>query len=330
LFDGNAGKLEIAGSPGQGLVEKTRNAYELGRDSKDQPSPIWIQCLQVAGRRVGAIGFQGLSDSASIAAPLAMLAGAALERAESFQAASAAAAASRVESLRSAILDAFAHQFKTPLAAILTVAGGIRETHGLTPQQLEMIEMIEGETVRLGKLASRLLVTARLDRDEVQPRLEPTNLTDLITRLVDQCDTNAHQVSLDLGPAPIEVASDQELLILALAQLLDNAFKYSLPKSAVQIRLESQDGVASVRVSNQGSPVAPAERERIFERFYRGAAASRLAPGAGLGLYVGRKIAHAHAGCLELEEYEPDTLETTFSLKLPIWKAGSRHARKAS
>jgi two-component system sensor histidine kinase KdpD len=330
LFDANVGKLEIAGNASQSLAEKTRNAYELGRDYKDQPSRTWVQRLQVAGRYIGAIGFEGLADAESMAAPLSMLAGASLERAESFRAASEAAATSQLETLRTAIVDAFAHQFKTPLAAILTAAGGIRETRELTAQQLEMVEMIEVETVRLSRLATRLLVTARLDRDEVQPRLEPTNLTDLITRIVEQFPTEGQEVSMDLGTERIEVASDQEILALALAQLLDNATKYSPSHNSVRIGLASKDGMAYVRVSNRGSSVPPVERGRIFERFYRGVAASKLAPGTGLGLYVARKIALAHGGSLDLEDYGPDGLETTFCLKLPIFKTEPEHVCKAT
>lgn len=329
LFDANAGKLEIAGSAGPRLADETRKAYETGREYKDEPSGTWIQCLKVAGRRIGAIGFQGLSDGESMAGPLSMLAGATLERAESFQTASAAAATSQVETLRSAILDAFAHQFKTPLAAILTAAGGIREAEELTAQQLDMVEMIEVEALRLSRLATRLLVTARLDRDEVQPKLEPTNLTDLITRTVDQCSAEAHQVSMDLGFSRIIVASDRELLTLVLSQLLDNAFKYSFAHHSVRISLGSKDDMAFVRVSNQGSFVPSDERGRIFERFYRGAAASKLVPGTGLGLYVARKIALAHGGSLDLDQYT-DGQETAFCLKLPILKAGSRHVGKVS
>ena len=147
--------------------------------------------------------------------------------------------------------------------------------------------------------------------------------------IADQCPSETHSVSLDLDEAPVEVASDEELLTLALTQLLDNAFKYSAHRSVVAIKLESKDGVACLRVKNQGSFIAHSERERIFERFFRGAA-SHATAGAGLGLYVARKIAHAHMGTLELEEYGQDGGETTFCLKLPIIEAESQHARKAS
>jgi two-component system sensor histidine kinase SenX3 len=169
-----------------------------------------------------------------------------------------------------------------------------------------------------------------LDRDEVQPRLQPTNLADLIAHIVEQCPAETRGISVALDDPRVEVASDQELLILAVGQLLDNALKYSPPYSAVEIELESKAGVAHVRVKNQGSFIVPADREQIFERFYRGASAKRVASGAGLGLYVARKIAHAHLGSLELEEQGVDSQGTTFCLRLPILEAEAQHASKAS
>jgi len=101
-FDVNTGELEIAGDPSRGLAERTRNAYDTGSEYEDRPSRTSIRCLHVGGRRIGAIGFQGLADAESMAAPLSMLAGATLERALQFQAASAAAATSQAEILRTA------------------------------------------------------------------------------------------------------------------------------------------------------------------------------------------------------------------------------------
>jgi two-component system sensor histidine kinase KdpD len=306
----------------ESLEDQTRQAYDFGR-GREEPSGTWIRELQVGGHCTGALGFQGLSDAETLAAPLSLLAGAMLERAQSFQAASTAAAASQAETLRSAIVDAFAHQFKTPLAAILAAAGGIRETRRLTRPQFEMVDMIEVEALRLSRLATRLLVTARLDRDEVQPRLAPTNLNDLIARIVEECTAEARRVSVVLSSSPIEVASDRELLTLAVAQLLDNALKYS-PSRNVRISVASKDSMACVRVKNQGSFIPPGERERIFERFYRGAATMGVTSGNGLGLYVARKIVHAHSGTLELERYTEPDAETIFCLTLPVLSTESQ------
>jgi len=328
LFDASTGRLEIAGESAHGLADSTRKASLSIRDHEDRPSAISIRCLNVAGKQMGAVGFEGLHDADSVAGPLSILAAGTLERARSFAAASTAAATVSAEVLRTAIVDAFAHQFNTPLAAILTAAGGMREAGPLEPQQLEMAEMIETETVRLGRLTTRLLRTARLDKDEVQPRLEPTNLPALVARTVEQCRAEAHMISLELPPAPVEVESDRELLSLALTQLVDNAFKYSPPGSTVEVRLKSESEYATVRVTNSGSSIALEDRERIFERFYRSASAS-LIPGTGLGLYVARKIVLAHGGSLYLEKPGPDSRLITFCLSLPLLNETS-HVLKAS
>ena len=86
-----------------------------------------------------------------------------------------------------------------------------------------------------------------------------------------------------------------------MLQLLDNACKYSHSGSAIKIGIELQDESVAVRVWNSGSSIAPSERTRIFERFYRGTEARQVAPGSGLGLYVARKIVQAHGGNLDLE-----------------------------
>src|SRR5271170_1162961 len=88
------------------------------------------------------------------------------------------------EVFRTAILDALSHEFKTPLATILAVIGGIRASGGLEPEQEEMADMIESEVSRLDGLSTRLLRTARLDREEMKPRLEPIDIVPLVERVV--------------------------------------------------------------------------------------------------------------------------------------------------
>jgi len=318
LLDGKDGGPLIAGNAAALLARATADAYASGTDRQDVSLDVSVHCLKVAGKRVGAIGFQGLPDMEFLAGPLSALAAASLERGHALQAASAASAISQAEILRTAIVDAFAHQFKTPLAAILAAAGGIRETGPLDPRQLEMAGMIEEQALRLDRMTTRLLCTARLDQAAVQPRLEPTELGALIACVVAQCHAGEGAIFHHVNPSPIHVASDRELLGLAVAQLLDNALKYGQPDRAVEVRVEPDADAASVRVTNHGSGVSPGESERIFERFYRGATERRRAPGSGLGLYVARKIVHAHSGSLQLEQSGVNGEGTTFCLRLPL------------
>jgi two-component system sensor histidine kinase KdpD len=124
-----------------------------------------LGCIRVSGRTIGAIGFEGLENADLTAGPLTALAAAHLERTHSFVHASRAAAAAQTESDRSAVLDALAHEFKTPLSTILTAAGALREVECLGLQHRELAETVEPEAARLGRLTSRLIRTARLERE---------------------------------------------------------------------------------------------------------------------------------------------------------------------
>jgi two-component system sensor histidine kinase KdpD len=329
LFDGDTAAISCDGRPAEELGELARQAYVSGRDMDDQKAQIAVRCLRAAGKPIGAAGFQGLRDPESLAGPLAVLAAAMVQRAHFFETASRAAAATQIEVLRTAILDAFAHQFKTPLAAILTAAGSLRETGPLVWAQEEMVETIESQAAGLGRLTTRLLRMARLDRDEITPTMELTDLGKVVSRIAGQYRNSAGEqvLVLRMPDEPVHVPSDPEMLSLAIAQLLDNAFRYSPPASTITVTASSEGSVALIQVTNQGAPIPPEEQSRIFDRFYRGSAGNQRS-GTGLGLYVARKIVLAHGGTLELDQdhiYSPDT---TFCLRLPISKDESEHELK--
>ena len=321
LFDAAKAEIHCAGNPGNGLAERTRAAHSSGRDTDDPGSGVLIRCLVAGGHRIGAIGFEGLRDPELTAGPLSALAAAMLERTHTFHSASHAAATAQAELFRGAVLDALAHEFKTPLATILAAAGGLREVGPLSADQSELTEIIETESARLGGLTSRVLGTSRLDREDVKPRLDRTDITELVVNLVEQYSRQCadRRFFVTKGASATEVLADSDLLQLALRQLLDNACKYSPPGSAVKVCLELQNEEAAVRVLNSGTAIGAHERTRIFERFYRGVEARRLAPGSGLGLYFAHKIVQAHGGSMELEDQNVATGEgTAFRLTLPL------------
>jgi len=319
LYDAAKAEIHCTANAPSGIVEQTRAAYSCGRDGDEAASGLLIRCLRAGGNTIGAISFQGLGDPELTAGPLSALAAAMLERAHTFRNASHAAAAAQAELFRGAVLDALAHEFKTPLATIVTAAGGLRELGPLGSEQLELTEIVETEASRLGLLTSRLLRTAQVDREEVKPQLEFTDMADLVTVVADQYSRQwtDRKLSIRKDTAATGVMADPELLQLALRQLLDNACKYSFPGSAVTISIDSQDEWVAIRTSNSGSRIGPSERSRIFERFYRGTEARHKAPGSGLGLYVARKIVHAHGGSLDLEMATTTHQDTAFRLALP-------------
>jgi two-component system sensor histidine kinase KdpD len=320
LFDATVATLQLDGPPRHGLVEETRNTYLRARDYRDPDGWVRVHCLYKEGKPVGAVGFEGRFDDEATVMPLFALAAIAFERDLSFRAASKAAADAQAEMLRSAILDAFAHEFKTSQAVIMAAAGSLRETGGLRPEQMEMADVIESEVGRLNRLTTRLLRMARLDRDDVQPTMELISLGTLVAHLIGQYRGQSadHPVSIRIRQDLPDVKADPELMNLALLQLLDNACKYSRPGSEVSVDLNRHGEFAEVLVTNDGCPIREEESERIFDRLYRGAATEKESSGAGLGLYVARKIVRAHAGYLDLCRNHNAPGTTTFRLRLPI------------
>ena len=331
LYDAGTGELHQVGDSLKDLEGHTREAYIAGHDADDVASGISVRCLRAAGRTTGAIGFEGLANPEPEAGALTALAATLLERTRAFRRASYAAATAQTESYRSAILDALAHEFKNPLATILAAAGGLREAGPLRPEQEEMAEMVETEAAQLGYLTSRLLRVARLDREEVKPRLELIDMMSVVSRTIQAYSRQSsdRQVSLVQGCESAEVVADPELLRLAVSQLVDNACKYSHPDSPVVLSIERQPHSIAVRVSNRGRSIPPHEKDQIFERFQRGDEARQLVPGSGLGLYVARKIAIAHGGSLDLETDKAPEEGATFRLTIPTPEGEFEHVAAA-
>jgi two-component system sensor histidine kinase KdpD len=328
IFDPVTAEAHTVGQARRSLIDRTRDAYIFEQDFDDHEQGIAARRLQVRGRITGAIGFEGLEDPELTAGPLVALAATLQERTRAFRDASDSAAAAQVEIYRTAILDALAHEFKTPLATILAAAGGLGEAGPLGPGQQEMAETIESEAARLGNLTSRLLHIARLDREDVHPQMETMSLTPLIVQIVNQYSRvpSDRRIFLDQRDDIFEVVADPELLRLAFSQLLDNACKYSLPGSGITVRMERRGSFIAIKVSNSGSSIPTGEQHRIFERFYRGTEARRFTSGSGLGLYVARKIALAHSGALDLETGRSSHDCVTFCLSIPRAENDLAHA----
>jgi two-component system sensor histidine kinase KdpD len=317
LFDADKAQVIMAGTSVHDLPKRTRDAYVSGRDVENPETGVSVRRLEFEGKVHGAVGFENLEEPKLTSGPLAILMATLVERGRALLNASEAAAATQAEVYRSAILDALAHEFKTPLSTILTAAGGLSEAGGLNPEQTELAELVETEAARLGGLTSRLLRIARLDREEVRPRLEYIDVTAIVEELARQQARRFPDRHLRCPQnSAVVVQADLELLRLAISQLLENACKYSSPGSIVSIQLEEEGENVAVRVTNTGSAVSPHDQSRIFERFYRGVEANAHTTGSGLGLYVARKIATAHGGRLVLESDDPHD-GVTFRLTIP-------------
>jgi len=323
-FDAETAEVHLVGSSRRNLASKAREAYISGHDLNDTAPRLSVRCLRVGGgaRMTGAIGFEGLRDPEETTGSLLALTAALIERTKAFRKATSASAAVQAEVYRSAVLDALAHEFKTPLATILAAAGGLREAGPLQAEQDEMADTVENEALRLTNLTSKLLRTARLDREQINPRMETINAGSMANEIASQYSRRSpdRHLLVTNSRETVEVFADPELLPIALNQLVENACKYSLPGSTVAIDIAREGKLVAIKVSNDGSSVPYNERERIFERFYRGSEVKNTISGSGLGLYVARKIAIAHGGSLDLEIQDRPAGRITFCLRIHATK----------
>jgi two-component system, OmpR family, sensor histidine kinase KdpD len=327
LFVSETAALHQLGDSQHRLAESTRYGYIAAKDSDHHDLETSVRCLRTSHGVIGAIGFEGLSGIGEIAGPLASLAAIMLERKQVFERASHSAAAEKAELFRGAILDALAHEFKTPLATITAAADGLAAAGPLRSEQRELAEIVETEASRLSSLTSRLLRTARLDKEEVTPRLEPVDLHSIVSHAIRQHSKHwTDHIFHICNRGTSKVLADAELIRLALSQLLENACKYSSAGSKVIVTLSAGERFATAKVWNEGSVIAPQERSLIFERYSRGAAASRNTVGSGLGLFVARKIALAHGGSLELDPETSLGGGNTFCLSIPIAEENPHNA----
>jgi two-component system, OmpR family, sensor histidine kinase KdpD len=326
LFDALSTAVCASGDPAPGVEERVREAYFADADAFESTNNTWFCVLRLGVRPVGAVALCGVEMRQLSATALASLCAIALERERTLEKQYQAEAARQAEQLRTAVLDALAHKFKTPLTVIRTASSGLPAAGQLSELQTELVSLIDQEASKLNDLASRLVGAPKLDSPEFAPQMEPLLLSRVmkaaVQELDEQADRDRFHVSVPAYEPP--VFADRELILTALAQLVDNALKYSLPDSPVEAGFLVKDAAVVLTVRSVGLVVAPSDRERIFERFYRAPGAQQCAVGTGLGLSIVKTIAADHQGAVWAEG-EPGR-GTIFSLSLPIGPKG--HVRE--
>jgi two-component system sensor histidine kinase KdpD len=331
LFDSATPQVCWAGSPQPDLEEAARNAWIMDRNEDNLPGQVWSRVLRLGHKGTGAIALRASHLSPIVADATASIAAIALERSRSLEKETRAEAARQSEQLRTAVLDALAHAFKTPLTTILAASSGLLEAGNLNPQETELVTLIDDQSVVLNALTTRLLQTARLEGAEIHLRREECSLGELIEEVLEPFAAQfaGRPARIVVPEREIPVSGDSHLIVTAVRQLVDNAIKYSDPGTAITIAAEAtrSDGKSEILISvhNEGPAIRPEDRERIFDRFYRSPGTEHRAAGTGLGLSITRKIAEAHQGRVWAGAGERGA---AFFFALPLDRSLSGHGRK--
>jgi two-component system sensor histidine kinase KdpD len=317
ILDASRMQLDSAGAGDAEMETLVRQTYLQDRNQDLPGTNTWCRVFRPGVHSTGAIVLRAPDLNPLMADAIASLTAIALERARSFEKQSHAEAARQSEQLRTAVLDALAHAFKTPLTAIRTASSGLLEAGGLDPAQEDLVTLIDEESDKLTNLSTRLLQTAKLDASETKLRKEMIQIPQLIQEILSDHSgqLGGHPAEVSIANASCATYGDRDLLGTAIMQFIDNAAKYSTPATPIAIAVDDRDGEILISVHNEGSEVRQEDRERIFERFYRSPGSNHRAPGTGLGLSIAKKAAEAHQGRTWVQSEEGKG--TTFFLSLP-------------
>ncbi|HUR89842.1 MAG TPA: ATP-binding protein [Ramlibacter sp.] len=214
----------------------------------------------------------------------------------------------QAESQRRFIADA-AHQLRTPLAGLQAQVEAWAQAANATPGGEGTVRLPAGEvnklrnaTRRTSQLANQLLALSRADARAMHAQpMQQVDLKSLCEDILQQQldEATAKNIDLGLDVQPAVARGHDWLLREALANLVDNAVKYTPPHGTITIRCGRQGAVPFVEVEDDGAGIAPAERQRVLERFYR--VQGTQGEGNGLGLAIADEIARVHHGGLQLE-----------------------------
>ena len=326
LFDGGSGTLYRSGPEDfPDPKEQIRQAALEGTLFRDQASKTVVTSIRLGGQPIGSIGIRGVVLSDSVLQGLANLVAIGLERARAQEVASRAEAARQSDELKSTLLDALAHEFKTPLTSIKAASTALLSSNALGPeQQRELISIMDEEADRLSVLVTEAIQMARIEAGRVHLERADYPLPELVESALDKLrpvlDGRHVDVHLPDGLPPIW--ADRELIEIALRQLIDNALKYSPRDSQVSIAAESSDGRVIISVADRGPGIPEQEQSRIFEKFYRADASRHQIPGAGLGLVIAREIIQVHGGEIWVDS-KPGK-GSIFRFSLPIASTAKR------
>ena len=224
-----------------------------------------------------------------------------------------------LEEAKDDFVATISHELRTPMAAVYGAAETLRARDlELTREQTrKLVEMIATQATRLRHITEEILLTNRLDRGEIQLERSPVDVGAIVSKTVEAMTAQT------AGSPPLELAieedsvapGDADRIQQVLVNLIDNAVKYG-GETTVNVRVESADAAVRVVVSDAGRGIPPGDRERIFEKFYRGDPQLTHAPGGtGLGLYISRELARRMGARLELDP--PTGRGATFVFELP-------------
>ncbi len=333
-FEGNSASLYLADKDeffhaGLFAVQLEESAMKtaFARDEpiEDAAGDLRLGPVRLGVRAIGSFGISGAILSSQTLEATGTLIGIAIERARAVEQLSKTEADRQSERLKATLLDAIAHDFRTPLTSIkASVTSLLSKRNDNSPQQEELLTVIDEESDRLNHLIEEAAEMARLQAGEIELELHSVLVPDLVEAALKR-SRNAlgeREVNLKIPPGLPSVRVDLNRAVQVLVQLLDNANLYSPKGLPIAITVDANGDSVKINVVDRGPGIGKPEQEMIFEKFYRGPEQQYLARGTGMGLAIAKAIAEAHGGSISVASQLGHG--SAFSFILPVDHSGGQ------
>ena len=233
--------------------------------------------------------------------------------------------ARRLEAIRRDFVANVSHELKTPVGGLALLAEAVLDAHNDPEAVARFARRMQVESTRLTRLVQEIVDLSRLQVAASLSQPHPVDLAQAAREAVDRSRLAAEDRDIEVAlvsSGDCAVWGDHELLVTAIRNLIGNAVAYSDPHTQVVVAVRAAAGdLVELAVTDQGQGIAPADQQRIFERFYRvDSARSRSTGGTGLGLSIVKHVAANHGG--EVSVWSEPGRGSTFTLRLPAMTVG--------
>jgi two-component system sensor histidine kinase KdpD len=271
--------------------------------SVDSAEGLMMVPLRVGIRSVGALGIIGANLARETIDAVSSLVAIAIERAGAVEKLAVTQASHESERLRSILLDSVTHDFRTPLTSIKASAEALLDDASLAEaSRRELLTIINEESDRLDRLVGEAAEMAQLDAGAVELHVQPYHLREAIDEAIASTKSALakHPVEVSVADSLPKVKMDIRRITEVLAQVLDNAAKYSPAGTPITISAELQGRKLITSVADQGPGIDSFEQGTIFEKFYRGRGQRSSIQGTGMGLAIAKALVEAHGGTISV------------------------------
>jgi two-component system sensor histidine kinase KdpD len=299
--------------------DRMKTAYLRDEVTSEPQHALHFVPVRLGVKPIGSLGISGARLTRQTLEAISSLVAIAMERARAIEQLGETEAERQGERLKSALLDSIAHDFRTPLTSIKASVTDLLDAQpNHTPQQRELLTIINEECDRLNHLVEEAADMAKLEAGEFELHFEAVHVSAIIDAALQRQKKalGDRQIILNVDPDLPSVRADVERAADVLVQLLDNAHLYSPKDRPVTVSAEPSGDFVNISVADRGPGIDPFEQGLIFDKFYRGRDQRYLVRGTGMGLPIAKAIVAAHGGTISVTSQLGHG--SVFSFTLPV------------